>query len=136
MIHTTEKVISGFSTTFRQWRANSHCKYLHGYALWFKLIFEGELNECNWVIDFAAFKELKEELKYYFDHTTVIAADDPMLETFKNLAAEQLIQLRTLDSVGCEKFAEFVYNKAKNMGNLVSVTCYENENNSSTFKKN
>ena len=38
-----------YSTAFRQWRSKSHCKYLHGYSLSFKVTFEGELDERNWV---------------------------------------------------------------------------------------
>ena len=35
----------GLSAAFRQWRADSHCKYLHGYALAVKFVFEaGELD--------------------------------------------------------------------------------------------
>ena len=43
----------GFSAAFRQWRADSHCKYIHGYALAFRFEFEAdELDVRNWVVDF------------------------------------------------------------------------------------
>ena len=45
-----------------------------------------------------------------FDHTTIVAKNDPALESFKLLANKKLIQLRIIDHVGCEKFAEYVYN--------------------------
>ena len=42
------KIFDGYSTAFRQWRAtHSHCQYIHGYALKFKVWFEGELDEKN-----------------------------------------------------------------------------------------
>ena len=44
-----------------------------------------------------------------FDHTTIVAKDDPEIESFKDLVSKGLIQLRILDHVGCEKFAEYVY---------------------------
>ena len=44
-----------------------------------------------------------------FDHTTVVAADDPELKTFLEMEEKGLIQLRILDDVGCEKFAYLVY---------------------------
>ena len=44
------KVFDGFSTVFRQWKAeDTHCKFLHGYGVSFKVWFEGELDERNWV---------------------------------------------------------------------------------------
>ena len=102
----------GLSCAFRQWRAtHSHCSLIHGYSLGFKLVFECEsLDERNWVMDFGAFKSngIKEHLSYIFDHTTIVAADDPELDQFKHLEALGLIQLRVLDHVGCEKFAIFL----------------------------
>ena len=44
-------------------------------------------------------------MNYMFDHTTIVAEDDPQLAMFKKLSEENLIQLRKLDGVGCEKFA-------------------------------
>ena len=51
------KLFDGFSCVFRQWKAeDTHCKYLHGYALSFRIWFEGELDERNWVWDFGGMK--------------------------------------------------------------------------------
>ena len=106
------KLFDGYSVAFRQWKAkHSHCHFLHGYAMKFKVTFIGNLDKMNWVCDFGSFKRngIKEHMTYMFDHTTIIAADDPSLEDFKLLADKNLIQLRVLDDVGCEKFAEYVY---------------------------
>lgn len=52
-----------------------------------------------------------------FDHTLVIAEDDPHLEKFKRLADLGLqdqggvCDLRIVPGVGCEKFAELAYRK-------------------------
>ena len=107
------KVFDGYSTAFRQWKAtHSHCQYLHGYALKFKVWFEGEIDEKNWVCDFGCFKRngIKEKLARQFDHTTVVAADDPHMDIFEKMDKVGLIQLRVMQNVGCEKFAEWVYN--------------------------
>ncbi|MAU35816.1 MAG: hypothetical protein CMD14_00395 [Flavobacteriales bacterium] len=107
------KVFDGYSTAFRQWRAtHSHCQYVHGYALKFKVWFEGDLDEKNWVCDFGCFKRngIKKILANQFDHTTVVAEDDPNMETFKRMDKVGLIQLRVMKHVGCERFAEWVYN--------------------------
>lgn len=99
----------GLSCAFRQWRAkHSHCKYLHGYALSVRLNFKGMLNDRNWVYDFGDLKFVKQFLQDTFDHKTVIAEDDPELETFKELEEKGLIQLVIIPHVGCEKFAEYI----------------------------
>ena len=106
------KLFEGYSVAFRQWRAtHSHCHYLHGYAMKFKVTFAGKIDELNWVRDFGSFKRngIKKHMSFMFDHTTIIAADDPNLSNFKVLAEKKIIQLRILDHVGCEKFAEYVY---------------------------
>jgi len=107
------KIFDGYSTAFRQWKAtHSHCQYVHGYALKFKVWFEGEIDEKNWVCDFGCFKRngIKEKLANQFDHTTVVAADDPHMEIFQKMDKVGLIQLRVMEHVGCERFAEWVYN--------------------------
>ena len=44
---------TGHSCAFRQWRADSHCNLIHGYALQFELQFGSDgLDEKNWVVDF------------------------------------------------------------------------------------
>ena len=41
-MYKSYKRFIGYSTAFRQWRADSHCKLIHGYALRFKVWFDGE----------------------------------------------------------------------------------------------
>ena len=57
---TSTKVFDGFSTVFRQWKAETtHCRFLHGYGISFKLWFTGDLDERNWVWDFGGMKRAK-----------------------------------------------------------------------------
>lgn len=103
----------GFSCAFRQWRAHSHCRFLHGYALSFKFVFIADkLDDFNWVVDFGGMKSLKGILERTFDHTTLVAEDDPEIVIFQKLAEHNMIQLRVLPNVGCECFAEYVYDVA------------------------
>lgn len=97
----------GLSCAFRQWRAESHCRQLHGYALAFRFVFEAtELDDKGWVVDFGGLKDLKEELKILFDHTTAVAGDDPNLETFKIMHENRMANVTVFpDGVGVEKFA-------------------------------
>jgi 6-pyruvoyltetrahydropterin/6-carboxytetrahydropterin synthase len=119
---TSTKVFDGFSTCFRQWKAETtHCKYLHGYGVSFKLWFEGELDERNWVWDFGGMKRAKGTIDgkspkdwfdYMFDHTVIVAEDDPQLDRyFVKMDRNGTIQLRVVPATGAEKFAEFIYNK-------------------------
>jgi len=110
-MYRSYKEFNGYSTAFRQWRADSHCKFIHGYALRFKVWFDGELDNRNWVVDFGCFKRngIKDWMKSMFDHTTCIAKDDPELKSFLEMEAKGLIQLRVMEDVGCEKFAEYVF---------------------------
>lgn len=115
------KVFDGFSTVFRQWKAETtHCKYLHGYGVSFKVWFEGELDERNWVWDFGGMKRAngkidgkspKEWMDYMFDHTVIVAEDDPGINGFKTMNELGVIQLRIIPATGAEKFAEYIYNK-------------------------
>lgn len=132
----------GFSCAFRQWRAKSHCNKIHGYALAFKFIFESDkLDENGWVVDFGALKSLKTWLESKFDHKTVVAEDDPQLEYFKDGEERGIFDLVILPAVGCERYAEYVYNNAatwllnNNYANvrLVSVVVAEHGANHATF---
>lgn len=84
----------GLSCCFRQWRAtHSHCSTLHGYSIGIKLVFESEtLDDRNWVFDFGGLKQFKDWADAMFDHTLVIAEDDPHLDFFKAMA-----EIKSLD---------------------------------------
>ncbi len=101
----------GFSCAFRQWRADSHCKYLHGYALQITLTFRAmELDRRNWVVDFGSLKSLKQMLQDTFDHTLLVAEDDPKLEVFKQLDEwHGVARVVVVPACGCEKFAEMIF---------------------------
>ena len=117
----SSKVFDGFSTVFRQWKAEeTHCRFIHGYGISFKVYFEGELDHRNWVWDFGGMKRAKtqidgkspkEWMDYMFDHTLIVAEDDPHLNAFKEMGTAGVAQVRVIEATGAEKFAEFVFNK-------------------------
>jgi 6-pyruvoyltetrahydropterin/6-carboxytetrahydropterin synthase len=117
----SSKVFNGFSTVFRQWKAETtHCRFIHGYGISFKVYFEGELDERNWVWDFGGMKRAKtqidgkspkEWMDYMFDHTLIIAEDDPYLKAFEQMSEAGVAQVRIIPATGAEKFAEYIYNK-------------------------
>ena len=111
MKYQSTKLITLGSCCFRQPKAESHCKFLHGYNLTAKFWFKSDyLDKNNWVVDFGSFKEVKKKLEKVFDHKTIISKNDPQLETFKKLDLLGVIDLVIMDGVGIEKFAEYCFN--------------------------
>ncbi|KKL70780.1 hypothetical protein LCGC14_2101510 [marine sediment metagenome] len=100
----------GYSIAYRQHRADSHCRLIHGYSLAFEFEFEAEeLDVRNWVCDFGGFSTLKDLLDEYFDHTLLVAQDDPELEFFKKIGDRGLAKVREVYATGCEGLAEFLF---------------------------
>ena len=100
----------GLSCCFRQWRSESHCRFLHGYALAVHFEFEAdELDARNWVMDFGSLKPVKQWLEQTFDHKTLAAVDDPLLEHMRTMDDLGLIQLVVVPHVSCEAFAEHIF---------------------------
>jgi 6-pyruvoyltetrahydropterin/6-carboxytetrahydropterin synthase len=119
--YQSTKVFDGFSCVFRQWKAEgTHCQKIHGYGVSFKVWFEGELDERNWVWDFGGMKRAKGTIDgmnpkawmdYMFDHTLIVAEDDPYLVGWKAMGDHGLAQVRVIPAVGAESFAKFIYEK-------------------------
>ncbi len=136
------KRFTGFPCTHRQWRADSHCRFVHGYSREFYFEFGAkELTKEGWVVDFGGLKELKQWLEYTFDHTFLVAQDDPQLAAFQRLHADGAIQLRVLPNPGMEGTAQYVYEEAsKILGKLYGdrawislVQVSENEKNTACY---
>ncbi len=101
---------AGYSICYRQHLADSHCKYLHGYSLAFEFEFESPtLDVRNWVCDFGGFRTLKDFLGEYFDHTLLVAEDDPQQKYLEKLDYHGLAQVRIIEKTGCEGIAEFLF---------------------------
>ena len=118
---TSTKLFDGYSTCFRQWRATTtHCQYLHGYGVSIKLWFEGQLDNRNWVWDFGGMKRAKGTIDgmapkdwfdFMFDHTFVVAEDDPYRDSFLKMEEAGVAQVRVIPATGAERFAQFIYDK-------------------------
>jgi 6-pyruvoyltetrahydropterin/6-carboxytetrahydropterin synthase len=146
------KIFDGYSTVFRQWRAEeTHCRFLHGYGVSFKVWFEGDLDERNWVWDFGGMKRAKGTIDgmnpkawmdYMFDHTTIIAEDDPNINLFKAMDESNIIQLRIIPAVGAEQFANYLWVKLNNFVQeetdgrvrVIQVEFREHEKNTAFYK--
>jgi 6-pyruvoyltetrahydropterin/6-carboxytetrahydropterin synthase len=140
--YTSTKVIELGSCAFRQPKAKSHCRFLHGYRLSAKFEFTTfTLDENNWVVDFGALNGLKRQLESLFYHTTIISTSDPELDTFTTLHQKGVIDLRVLPAVGIEAFAAKCAEIASKEIDIITsnrcwvskVEVWEHEKNSATF---
>jgi len=114
----------GFAVCYRQWRADRKsgktsgvytqdeipgCSALHGYALGFYFEFACEtLDARNWVVDFGSLRTFKEFLKQNFDHTMLVAEDDPEFDTLENLHKLGLAKMVVVEATGCEALAKYL----------------------------
>jgi 6-pyruvoyltetrahydropterin/6-carboxytetrahydropterin synthase len=104
----------GLSCAFRQWRADSHCRFLHGYALEIRLEFEAdELCLRNWVVDFGSLKSFKQILEDTFDHKLLVAEDDPQKDELCALAGIGVADVVVVERCGMEAFAQLIYEGAE-----------------------
>ena len=107
---STKEYHNAFPCAYRQWRADSHCNLIHGYSFSMKFYFgSNTLDTRNWVADYGGLKELKRALEDQFDHTLLVAQDDPDLETFKLLEQKKMAKLTILPKLGCEGLADQLY---------------------------
>lgn len=115
----------GLAVAYRQWRADRKsgkpvgaqysrdeipgCCAIHGYALSFYFEFESDnLDARNWVVDFGSLRPLKEFLKESFDHTMLVAQDDPHHAEFVRLHELGLAKMVEVEATGCEALAKFL----------------------------
>ena len=123
----------GLSCVFRQHRAESHCNLLHGYST--------KLDDNGWVLDFGSLKNLKAWLQDNFDHTLIVAADDPMRDDLLALDSKRLANVIPVKHTGCEAFAKLACETANRMvsrttnGRVQCLSCTVSEHgaNSATY---
>lgn len=104
----------GLSACFRQHKAESHCRFLHGYALEIKVEFAAdELDIRHWVVDFGSLKSFKTMLENTFDHHLLVAEDDPDRSSLEHLDSIGLAQVVIVPATGCEAFAKMIFECGK-----------------------
>ncbi|KDM90808.1 6-carboxytetrahydropterin synthase [Photobacterium galatheae] len=111
MRFTVTKMFDDLPCSHRAWAQQGKCSFLHGYERVFTIEFGcNELEkDTGFVIDFGAMKTIRALLQDQFDHTTVIAENDPELELFQALSEKQIIDLRVMHHPGMEGAAEWVF---------------------------
>jgi 6-pyruvoyltetrahydropterin/6-carboxytetrahydropterin synthase len=98
-------------------------------------------------MDFGGMKEFKAWADYMFDHTLVIARDDPEFDILSALDSK-LADVRIVDAVGCEMFAKLCFDKMDEIlvngltrypinptVRIKSVEVFEHGSNSATYER-
>jgi len=152
-MYRSTKLFDGFSCCFRQWKAETtHCRFMHGYGVSFRVTFEGGLDHRNWVWDFGGMKRAKTKIDglspkawmdYMFDHTIIVAEDDPHKLNFLEMDTAGVAQVRIVKATGAEKFAEFIFHKLNNFvknetnerGHVISVEFLEHGKNTAIYSE-
>ncbi len=101
----------GLSCVYRNHRAQSHCRFLHGYALSFSVTMRAmKMDEQGWVYDFGDFKFVKEYLVQRYDHTLLVAEDDPEVPFITTIGVYELAQVVKVRECSTEAYAKDLFN--------------------------
>lgn len=107
---STKEYVDAFPVAYRQHKADSFCRLIHGYAFSMKFYFgTNDLDVRNWAMDYGGLKDLKEILQQQFDHTLLVAETDPHLDWYKEAEKRGIAQLTILPRLGCEGLADMLY---------------------------
>lgn len=121
------------------------CAAFHGYDRSVQLTFSGEIDDHGWIVPFGELKVVKAFLEYYFDHTSVLGADDPRLPLPESVIGPNgvLATLRVLPyGVSMEMSSMFIWEHLNpyifqvTSGRcvIVNVESIEHERNSAWFE--
>ena len=107
---STKEWHDAFPCAYRQWRADSHCNQIHGYSFTIKVYFGADtLDARNWCMDFGGLRPLKEKLEEWFDHTLLVAEDDPHKDLLLKLGEAGIAKITMVEKTGCEGISDFLY---------------------------
>ena len=143
MIKSTKSYYN-YPCAHRQHKHSGSCALIHGYSRSFHFIFGArELEKCGFAVDFGSLKWLKQHLDHMFDHTLLLAEDDPLLEDFRKLETNGACALRILPyGPGMEGTAQYlceyvdseIRKQSKGRCWIESVESRENDKNSAIYE--
>jgi len=105
-----EKTFDDLTCAFRHWRGDHRLASVHGYALAITLRVRTTRNEAGTagLVDFSKFGPIKQLLQNQFDHTLIVANDDPEAATFVEFAERTGTRVRLMPSVALDGIAAWV----------------------------
>ena len=138
-MHFVTKKFLGYPFAHRVHNHDGLCKKLHGHSWDFEVSFTADsLDEKGFVIDLGKLQEVRSFFEQYFDHTVVLAEDDPLLDNFRELQNLGALKLLVLPHCSSEAIAEFVANEVGEIikdkkASVSSVLVRESFKNSATY---
>jgi 6-pyruvoyltetrahydropterin/6-carboxytetrahydropterin synthase len=107
---STKEYYDSFPCAYRQYKADSNCRLIHGYSFNMKFYFGADsLDARNWVADYGSLRDLKKILEDQFDHTLLVSESDPHLDWYKEAQSRGIAKLTILPTLGCEGLADMIY---------------------------
>lgn len=111
--YSARKRWDDLSCVHRNWRGSERLRSLHGYARSVEIEFHAShLDDAGVIIDFSSMKSIKALLERQFDHTVLVAQDDPLREEFERLASLGLASLRVMEDTSLEGSARWIHDAA------------------------
>ena len=140
--YTSTKTYRNLPCAHRQWKHDGHCAYIHGYSREYTFNFDAEsMDQHGGVVGFGDLKELEEYLVKMYDHTMLIAEDDPELPVFKELHQKGICDLIIVPETSLEGSAKTALEKANQILSRITdgrarcfhVEARENDKNSAIY---
>jgi len=105
------KLFDGLPCCHRTWANQGKRFFLHGYERAFDIEFACAETDpaTGLVVDDGTLKEVRTALRHQFDHTTLVAVDDPQRDLFELLADRGVIDLRIMDDTAMAGSAAWVF---------------------------
>ncbi|WP_082956707.1 MULTISPECIES: 6-carboxytetrahydropterin synthase [unclassified Mycobacterium] len=118
----TRKLFGELPCCHRSWANGGKRFFLHGYERSFEVEFACAQTErgTGLVVDVGTVAEVRSALRYQFDHTTLIAEDDPQRDLFELLAERGVVDLRIMANTGMEGSAAWVFETAERIVGLAT----------------
>ena len=131
-------LIDNLPCCHRSWAKQGKRAFLHGCERTFDIEFACADTEpgTGLVLNNNSLKEVRKALRYQFDHTTLIAEDDPERDLFELLADRGVIDMRIMDTTGMEGSVAWVFDTAERIVALATggrvwvsrIEAYESRN--------
>ncbi|WP_083667314.1 6-carboxytetrahydropterin synthase [Mycobacterium sp. SP-6446] len=108
-VYTARKRWDDLSCVHRNWRGTDRLRVLHGYARSVEIEFTANaLDASGVVIDFSAMKSIQQVLEQQFDHTLLVARDDPLCNKLMELEQDGAANVKVMPDTSLEGSAKWV----------------------------
>jgi len=143
-MQTITKSYRDLPAAHRQPNHDGHCRLVHGHNWGFDITIACDmLDENGFVLDVGKMKSVKARLEELFDHTLLINYEDPLVDNFKIMDQQGLVNLVLVPNCGMEGLAKFVCHDVQRLLEatfgterglqVTEVVCLEDSKNIATY---